>query len=204
MNQDDPVIVDRRNILLAAMMGGGLASLAGCAPGENQSEDDIWAGFDARITERTLAEAEKLFGLEFSASERQQILGGAVEEDEEGFFAKQVATLQSRRSYDIPNSLAPATSFDPRLPDADYSSQDNTLILYPEEIGPLPDNAESIAYASVKEHAHWMTTGQITSRELTEIYLERIDHYGDLLQCFVTVTPGIARAQAKRADEERA
>ena len=204
MNQDDPVIVDRRNILLAAMMGGGLASLAGCAPGENQSEDDIWAGFDARITERTLAEAEKLFGLEFSASERQQILGGAVEEDEEGFFAKQVATLQSRRSYDIPNSLAPATSFDPRLPGADYSSQDNSLILYPEEIGPLPDNAESIAYASVKEQAHWMTTGQITSRELTEIYLERIDRYGDLLQCFVTVTPGIARAQAERADEERA
>ena len=125
MNQDDPIVVDRRNILLAAMMGGSLASLAGCAPGENQSEDDIWAGFDARITERTLAEAEKLFGLEFSASERQQILGGAVEEDEEGFFAKQVTTLQSRRSYDIPNSLAPATSFDPRLPGADYSSQDN-------------------------------------------------------------------------------
>ena len=116
MNQDDPVVVDRRNILHAAMMGGGLASLAGCAPGENQSKDDIWAGFDTRITERTLAEAEKLFGLEFSTSERQQILGGAVEEGEAGFFAKQVATLQSRRSHDIPNSLAPATSFDPNEP----------------------------------------------------------------------------------------
>jgi len=49
-----------------------------------------------------------------------------------------------------------------------------------------------------------MTTGQITSRELTDIYLERIERYGDLLECFVTVTPEIARAQAGRADRERA
>ena len=49
-----------------------------------------------------------------------------------------------------------------------------------------------------------MTTGQITSRELTEIYLERIERYGDLLQCYVTVTPGVARSQADQADRERA
>ena len=52
-------------------------------------------------------------------------------------------------------------------------------------------------------HTHWMMTGQITSRELTEIYLERIERYGELLQCFVTVTPALARGQADQADQER-
>jgi len=49
-----------------------------------------------------------------------------------------------------------------------------------------------------------MTTGQISSRELTEIYLARIEQYGGLLECFVTVTPELARVQADQADRERA
>lgn len=204
MNQDDKVTVDRRRILLAAIMGGGAAAMAACSRTEQAPADDIWAGFDQRITERTLAEAEKLFGLEFSEDERRQILGGPVEEADDGFFAQQIANLQTRRSHDIPNSLAPATRFDPRLPGIDYGEQSNALTLVPEEIGPLPDDAESIAFASVKQQARWMTTGQITSRELTEIYLERIERYGQLLQCYITVTPEVARAQADQADRERA
>ncbi len=207
MDNNDPVLLNRRRILYAALMGGGSAALAACAPGDETGESaagDIWAGFDGRITERTLAEAEKIFGLAFSESERQQILGGPVEEAEDGFFAEQIASLKKRREQEIPNSLAPAISFDPRLPGIDYGTQENSLTLFPEEIDAIPSDAESIAFASVKQQARWMTTGQISSRELTEIYLERIGRYGDLLECFVTVTPDLARAQADQADRERA
>ncbi|MCH8073354.1 MAG: amidase [Proteobacteria bacterium] len=188
-------------------MGGGGAALSACVPAEDSSEDDIWAGFDERITERSLAEAEKLFGLQFSEAERRLILGGPVEEgeeDEEGFFARQIENLKSMRSQEMPNSFAPAMTFDPRLPGVSYPDQANSIALYPEEIAALPDNASDIAFASVKQQARWMTTGQITSRELTDIYLERIDKYGELLECFVTVTADVARAQADRADRERA
>ena len=207
MDNNDPVLLNRRRILYAALMGGGSAALAACAPGDEtggSATGDIWAGFDGRITERTLAEAEKIFGLAFSESERQQILGGPVEEAEDGFFAEQIASLKKRREQEIPNSLAPAISFDPRLPGIDYGTQENSLTLFPEEIDAIPSDAESIAFASVKQQARWMTTGQISSRELTEIYLERIGRYGDLLECFVTVTPDLARAQADQADRERA
>ena len=199
MSDNDPVIFNRRKVLLATLLGGGSAALPACTMERNDSSDDIWAGFDDRITERTLAETEKVFGLEFTEAERRQILGGPVEEDEDGFFAEQIETLRSRRTYDIPNSLAPATRFDPRLPGIDYGTQVNALTLFPEQIRPLPDDAESIAFASVKEQARWMTTGQLSSRQLTEIYLERIERYGELLQCFVTVTPDVARAQADQA-----
>ncbi len=202
MDKEKPSTVDRRRLLIAALMGGGGVAMSACSPGGDQV--DIWAGYDERITERTLAEAEKLFGLEFSESERQQILGGRAEEAEDGFFAEQVSSLKKRREQDIPNTLAPATSFDPRLPGITYRAQEDSLTLFPEAIAPIPGDAESIAFASVKQQARWMTTGQISSRELTEIYLERIERFGALLECFVSVTPELARTQADQADNERA
>ncbi|MFT5500424.1 MAG: Asp-tRNA(Asn)/Glu-tRNA(Gln) amidotransferase A subunit family amidase [Woeseiaceae bacterium] len=207
MDNEKAQLMNRRRILIAALAGGGGAALASCTPEvpkESADSVDMWAGYDERITERTLAEAEKLFGLQFSETERQLILGGPVEEAEDGFFATQIGSLNKRRAQDIPNSLAPATKFDPRLPGISYANQDNSVALFPEEIGSMPDDPESIAFASVKQQSRWMTTGQITSRELTDIYLARIEKYGHLLECFVTVTADIARSQADQADRERA
>ncbi|MEE8543264.1 MAG: amidase, partial [Gammaproteobacteria bacterium] len=209
MNEKDTLLLDRRRILYAALMSGSGAALAACEPRDGSADtarpdDDLWAGFDTRITERTLAEAEKLFGLQFTEAERRQILGGPVEETEDGFFAEQLESLNILRSQEIPISLAPAMKFDPRLPGVSYPEQANVVTLFPEEISAIPDDTESIAFASVKQQARWMTTGQVTSRELTEIYLERIERHADSLECFVTVTPDTARAQADRADRERA
>ena len=207
MNNNDPVLLNRRRILAAALAGGGTAALSACTSGGETDVADagnLWAGYDERITERTLAEAEKLFGLQFTEAERRQILGGAVEESEDGFFAQQIKSLGDRRSQDIPITLQPATSFDPRLPGVSYPEQPNSLVLFPEEIAAIPADAQSIAFASVKQQARWMTTGQISSRELTDIYLERIERHGPLLECFVTVTADLAREQADQADRERA
>lgn len=207
MTFDEQHLMNRRRLLAAALLGGGGAALTACSPSGTSgktSADDIWSGFDARITERTLAEAEKLFGLSFTDAERRQILGGPVEEGDDGFFAEQIASLNKRREQEIPITLQPATSFDPRLPGVTYAEQTNNVTLYPEEIAAIPDDPESVAFASVKQLSRWMTTGQITSRELTDIYLERIDRYGDQLECFVTVTADLARQQADQADRERA
>lgn len=207
MDDNQELLLNRRRILIAALASGGGAALAACNAGTGDAEianGDLWSGFDARITERTLAEAEKLFGISFTEAERRQMLGGAIEEAEDGNFMTQVASLQKRRSQEIPAALAPATSFDPRLPGIDYGSQENHVTLFPEELAAMPDDPESIAFASIKEQSRWLTTGQITSRELTDLYLDRIEIYGELLECFVTVTPEIARTQADQADRERA
>jgi len=207
MNNDEQTLLNRRKVLAAALLGGGSMTLAACGSPDDANDpatDGIWAGFDEKITERTLAEAEKLFGLAFSEAERRQILGGAIEEGDDGFFAQQIASLEKRRQQDIPITLQPACHFDPRLPGVAYPDQADSLALFPEEIAAIPDDAESIAFASVKQQARWMTTGQISSRELTEIYLSRIETYGDALECFVTVTADLARQQADEADRERA
>ena len=127
---DDKPMIDRRRLLVAALAGSG-ATFAACSRGDDVETPDHWAGYDERITERTLAEAEKLFGLEFSESERHQILGGPIEEADDGFFARQVASLRKRRAEILPSTLAPALSFDPRLPGIDYGTQVDSIVLYP-------------------------------------------------------------------------
>jgi Asp-tRNA(Asn)/Glu-tRNA(Gln) amidotransferase A subunit family amidase len=207
MDTTQAMLLNRRRILVAALAGAGSATVASCSrstSGDQDAGPDIWTGFDDRITERTLAEAEKLFGLQFSEEERRLILGGAVEEADDGFFAEQIASLKKRRAQDIPNSLAPALIFDPRLPGIDYGRQENRVVLHPQEFSPMPDDPETIAFASVRQQAHWLTTGQMTSRALCDISLERIDRFGGLLECFVTVTRQIARAHADQADRVRA
>lgn len=201
---NDPVFLDRRRLLRAALMTGGGAALAACSPVMDTGNDDVWAGFDARITERTLAEAEKLFGLAFTEAERRLVLGDPEAGETVDFFAQQIASLEKRRGYALPFSLAPATTFDPRLPGVDYGTQRSRLTLSPGNAASDPGDADSIAFASLRQQAQWMAGGRLSSRELTDIYLDRIARFGDLLQCFVTVTADVARAQADRADRERA
>ena len=130
-------------------MGGGGAALSACAPVEEPvSETDIWAGFDDQITERSLAEAEKLFGLNFTEEERRLILGGPIEEGEDGVFATQVKNLESMRSHQMPNSFTPAMTFNPRLPGVSYPDQENSVTLFPEEIASLPPSFLSFGLAT--------------------------------------------------------
>ena len=48
--------------------------------------------------------------------------------------------------------------------------------------------------------SRWIARGDLSSRRLTEIYLRRIETFAGMLECFVTVTPELARAQADAAD----
>jgi len=218
--EPEAISLERRKMLFTALVGSSGVALGACGSeiGKNADndvdaasagesavkDDDLWANYDSRITERTLAEAEKLFGLEFSEAERQLILGGDVETADDGFFAEQISSLQKRRQETIPNSLAPANHFDPRLPGIRYPSQGNNVQLHAEDIETKPTSADDVAFASVKQQSHWLNTGQISSAELTEVYLDRIERFADQLECFVTVTADLARAEAEQSDKERA
>lgn len=67
-----------------------------------------------------------------------------------------------------------------------------------------PAKDEDIAFMTVRELGELIRSKQITSVELTEIYLSRLKKYGEQLLCVVTLTEDLARAQATRADEELA
>ncbi|KAK3119041.1 hypothetical protein QOZ80_9BG0712750 [Eleusine coracana subsp. coracana] len=64
-----------------------------------------------------------------------------------------------------------------------------------------PSNDEDIAFMSVIELGELIRTKQITSRELTDIFLRRLKRYNPVLESVITITEDLAYKQAKRADD---
>lgn len=202
MSQNHTPFIQRRQLLAGLVATAGTAAVAGCTP-RAEPGDPIWAGFDERITERTLAEAEKLLGLQFTEAERRLMLGGQAVEAEDGYFTQRNARTRELRSIEKPNGLAPATVFDPRLPGVEYAAQADSVTLFEEPVADRPASADDVVFASLKQQAHWMDKGQLTSTELTGLYLDRIARYDGQLQSFITVTSELALQQAAEADRER-
>ena len=64
----------------------------------------------------------------------------------------------------------------------------------------MPNLDENLAFAPATELRTLIADGEITSTELTELYLGRIEKLDDQLHAFLTVTPEIALEQAAKAD----
>ena len=65
-----------------------------------------------------------------------------------------------------------------------------------------PATDEALAFLPVTHLARLVETRQVKPSELTELYLARIARFDPKLQSVVSVTPELARAQAKEADDE--
>ncbi len=63
---------------------------------------------------------------------------------------------------------------------------------------------QDLAFAPATELRELIVDEQITSVELTELYLSRIERLDGQLNSYLTLTPDIALAQARRADEATA
>lgn len=175
--------LDRRQFLRASGAVGGLAVGAGALA---QSENPLGSPSD-------LAIAEKLVSADYTDAERTMIYEGI-----EGMVER---TRQRRAEVAISNEDAPALTFDPRLPGANYRQQENYVRLVGEAARPLPSD-EDIAFASITEQGAWLRSGALTANRLLDIYLTRIKALGPRLECFVTVMEESARAEAFRADSE--
>ncbi|XP_042477019.1 glutamyl-tRNA(Gln) amidotransferase subunit A isoform X3 [Macadamia integrifolia] len=64
-----------------------------------------------------------------------------------------------------------------------------------------PDDDEDITFMSVLELGQLVKTKQITSQELTRIFLQRLKRYGPVLESVVSYTEDLAYKQAKEADD---
>ncbi len=142
------------------------------------------------VTIRDIEGAERLMGIAYSAAERQQMLDNL-----EG----QIESARARRAVTLGNDEPMASRFDPRLPGFAMPG-DGPAPRLPAQAGPLPADDEDIAFSPVTALAGWIASGALSSRRLTEIYLDRIARLGPLLECYAMVTPEIARAEADAAD----
>ncbi|MEW9920103.1 amidase [Marimonas sp. MJW-29] len=142
------------------------------------------------ITEADIAAAEKLLAIAYTAQERAQMVGN---------LQGQIDSAVARRKVDLPNTVPMSLRFDPRLPGFEMPTADGVTGSRPD--APLPESDEDIAFASLPQLSGWIASGALSSRRLTEIYLDRIARLNPHLYCFATVTPELALAEADAMDE---
>lgn len=142
------------------------------------------------ITTATIAAAERLAGVDYTTTERAQVLAKIDE---------QINWMRLRRGFSPDNDLGPATVFDPRIPGVSLTIPEGGYTPSTKAPPPLPDNDVDIAFAPLTMLSAWMREGMITSSRLTAIYLARLESIGAELKCVVTLTRDLAVAQAGRA-----
>jgi Asp-tRNA(Asn)/Glu-tRNA(Gln) amidotransferase A subunit family amidase len=149
------------------------------------------------VSAATIAEAEKLVQVPYSASERTQAAGN---------WRVSMASVYERRTgprkVELEPTLAPATRWYPDLTGIKVEQGRARFVRSRQSAGPLPKRDEDIAYAPVTALAQWIETRLLSSERLTGIYLERLERLNPKLRCAITVTRDLALSQARRADAE--
>jgi Asp-tRNA(Asn)/Glu-tRNA(Gln) amidotransferase A subunit family amidase len=184
------VTADRREFFKWATAAAGVGSLAACGP--RTSPGSAPAATAGKITSKTFAEAEKLLQLAFTDKERTQMLGD---------FEQDLEWLTALRQNEFADDLAPALTFDPRIPGKRVEAQKNVIALGGAVTAALPADEADIAFASVAQQGAWLRAKSISSVRLAEIYLKRIEKHDPALHAFITVTSDRAMAEAAAADK---
>src|SRR5512138_944919 len=129
-----------------------------------------------------LAHALQLIGLSFTADQQAMMLPQVN---------RQLGTFESLRKIDIPLDTEPAFQFRPlvnpeRLPKAPIFRHS------PLHMPRARRTPEDIAFLTATELAGLIRTRQVTSTELTRLYLDRLKRYGPKLNCVITLTEDLA------------
>ena len=177
-----------RRRFMAYFSGAGLATTL--LPGV------LWAKMQEaraqRITAAMLKDALAVAGLEFTDEEREQLVNGLNENLER---------YENLRRLDL-DALAPPLYFSPLVPGTRLDRVPRPA--RPSRVPSIkrPSNLEDLAFAPIAHLAQLLKTRQVTSVELTAMYLARLKRYNPTLNCVVTFTDDLAMAQARQADLE--
>jgi Asp-tRNA(Asn)/Glu-tRNA(Gln) amidotransferase A subunit family amidase len=178
----------RRRFLkvIPAAVAGGLAA----RPLAQQTEQP------RRISKETLDCAEKIFGVDFTDAEEQSMLNGANQN---------LDAYERLRALDIPLDTEPAVTFRPYLPGRKPkpgATPGAKIKLAPPPAAARHSSIEELAFLPLTSLAPLIQRRDVSSTDLTKMYLERLKKYGPKLNCVVTLTEELALAQAAQADRD--
>lgn len=144
------------------------------------------------VTEEMVKNAEWVAGITLMEEERKDVAR---------LMTRAVNGFKLVRKIEIPNSIPPALQFNP-TPGEPHAVGPRGTVAAPKVEQKKPDTADDLAFLPLTKLAHLVRTKQISSVELTKLYLERLKKYDPALLCVVTFTDDLAMKQAKQADEE--
>ena len=170
---------------------------AGIGLGTTLAPGIVWARMQdagtTTISVAMIAEAMKLSGIELTDAELKAIVDSANQN---------LKRYQELRTIHIPNDVSPPFHFSPIVPGMTVNKKAQPFTLSTPPAVKRPANLEDVAFWPVRHLAELVRTRQVTSLELTDMYLARLHRYNGLLNNVVTFLDDYGRAEAKRADAE--
>ena len=158
----------------------------------------IWARMqdagEERITLEMATDALKLSGIELSESDLEDLVDAANENLE---------NYEERRKVHIPNDVSPPFHFSSLAPGIEVDKTRRPFRLSDVPAVKRPVNLEDVAFWPVRNLAELVRTRQVTSLELTEMYLDRLHRYQPTLNFVVTFLDELGLEQARQADRAR-
>jgi Asp-tRNA(Asn)/Glu-tRNA(Gln) amidotransferase A subunit family amidase len=174
-----------------------MATFAGAGLGGTLVPGVLWArvqdGGGQRVTLAMVAEALKLSGVEMTDEEKNTLVESAN---------RNLSGYEEIRNLHIPPDVSPPFHFSPVVQGMTVNRTRQPFRLSAAPAVKRPGNLEDAAFWPLRHLAELIRTRQVTSLELTEMYLARLHRYNPLLNNVVTFLDDYGRAEAKRADAE--
>jgi Asp-tRNA(Asn)/Glu-tRNA(Gln) amidotransferase A subunit family amidase len=145
------------------------------------------------VTPEMIKQAEWIAGLELDDTERTSTARSVQ---------RSLQSYADLRKVDVGYDVPPCLTFFPSPPSLAGGVRRNQAVPTVSPSLRRPDSPESLAFLTVAELSALIRSRQLSSLELTLLYLERLKRFDGLLKCVVTLTEKLALGQAARADQE--
>ena len=145
------------------------------------------------VTPEMVKQAEWIAGLDFTDEERQSTARS---------LQQSLANFKALRKVEIGYDIPPALTFFPVPPRPAEGVKRNQAVPTAAGTPKRPATDEALAFLPVTALSALIRSKQVSSVELTRMYLDRLKKYDPLLKCVVTLTPDLALKQAEAADKE--
>ncbi|MEE2940533.1 MAG: DUF6265 family protein [Planctomycetota bacterium] len=138
-----------------------------------------------------VADAARVAGLSFTPEELALMMPDVLE---------RMAAFDELRSTTLANGVAPAMIFSPWIPGVEPRASQHVVPMPALPDIARPADLEDAAFWSIAELAALLRETDVTSVELTEMYLSRLERLDAQLHCVITFTRERALQRAERAD----
>jgi Asp-tRNA(Asn)/Glu-tRNA(Gln) amidotransferase A subunit family amidase len=146
------------------------------------------------VTPEMVQQAEWIAGLKLAEADRKTLAGA---------LTRSLRDFETMRAVKLPNSVPPVLAFNPAPWLAPSREGRRGTVEATTRTAPKkPDAADDLAFLPVTALSALVRNRQVSSVELTKLYLERLKKHDPTLHCVVTLTDELALKQAEQVDRE--